>query len=201
METILKNGNFITMEELPERIEAVAVQFGRIARTGVSDEIEKLARQGTRIIDLEGNTVLPGFIDAHNHFCLNAFLVDQVDCRPSAGCVRGNDIIEALREKASRTETGKWIMGWGYAAYLLDDKKDITRDDLDRATRDHPVCLVHVSVHGAVVNSLALEELNYRRDTPDPPGGKIHRSKDGDLNGTLSESAIMSPLFFASPSI
>jgi predicted amidohydrolase YtcJ len=111
METIFKNGNILTMEEAAPRAEALAVQFGRIYRVGTTAEIGKLATADTKIIDLEGRTLLPGFIDAHNHFCLYAFLTDQVDCRPAAGCVRGEDIIEALRARATRTPPGKWIMG------------------------------------------------------------------------------------------
>jgi predicted amidohydrolase YtcJ len=201
METIVKNGNILTMDETTPRAEAVAVQFGRIYRVGTTTEIEKLTQPQTKIIDLKGRTLLPGFIDAHNHFCLYAFLVDQADCRPSAGCVRGEDVVEAIREKASQVPPGKWILGWGYAPYMLDDKKNLTREDLDRATSQHPVCLVHVSVHGAVVNSAALKELSFAKKTPDPPGGKIHKDATGEPNGILSESAIMAPLFFNSPSI
>ena len=201
METIFKNGNILTMEEAIPRAEALASQSGRIYRVGKTSEIEKLAKSETRIIDLKGQTLLPGFIDAHNHFCLYALLTDQADCRRSAGCARGDDVVEALRDKAKNTSQGKWIMGWGYAPYLLDDKKDLTREDLDRASKEHPICLVHVSVHGAVVNSVALKELGYGKETPDPPGGKIHRDADGNPNGLLSESAFMGPLFFQSPSL
>ncbi len=201
MDTIFKGGNVLTMEEKTPRAEALAVQFGRICKVGEAAELEKLATPETEVIDLKGQTLLPGFIDPHNHFCLYALLTDQADCRPAAGCVRGEDVVEAIRVKAANTPPGQWVLGWGYAPYLLDDKKDLTREDLDRATKEHPVCLVHVSVHGAVVNSLALRELGFARETPDPPGGKIHRDANGDPNGLLSESAFMGPLFFESPSI
>lgn len=92
-------------------------------------------------------------------------------------------------------------MGWGYAPYLLADKKELTRHDLDKASQKHPICLVHVSVHGAVVNSLALKELGYTKKTPDPPGGIIYRDSQGEPNGIISESAFMTPLFFQKPSI
>jgi predicted amidohydrolase YtcJ len=201
MDKIFKNGNVLTMEEKTPRAEALAVKFGRLCKVGETAEVEKLATPETKVIDLKGQTMLPGFIDAHNHFCLYALLTDQADCRPAAGCVQGEDVVEALRAKAANTPPGQWIMGWGYAPYLLDDKKDLTREDLDRATKEHPVCLIHVSVHGAVVNSLALRELGFTRETPDPPGGRIHRYANGDPNGILSESAFMGPLFFESPSI
>ncbi|MBM4331700.1 MAG: amidohydrolase [Deltaproteobacteria bacterium] len=201
MEIIFKNGNILTMEKTAPKAEAIAVQFGRIYQVGQGAEIEKLATSGTKIIDLKGQTVLPGFIDTHNHFCLYALLTDQADCRPAAGCVRGEDVVEALKAKAAKTPPGKWIMGWGFAPYLLDDKKELTRVDLDRASKKHPICLVHVSVHGAVVNSLALRELGFTKKTPDPPGGVIARDNKGEPNGILSESAFMGPLFFQSPSI
>jgi predicted amidohydrolase YtcJ len=201
MDKILMNGNILTMEESQPQVEAMALQFGCIAKAGRREEVEKLATQATQVIDLRGQTVLPGFIDTHNHFCLYALLTDQADCRPAAGCVRGEDVVEALKAQAAKTPAGKWIMGWGYAPYLLVDKKDLTRVDLDRASKRHPICLVHVSVHGAVVNSLALKELGFTKKTPNPPGGVIVRDKEGEPNGILSESAFMGPLFFQSPSI
>ena len=201
MDTIFINGNIRTMDEAGPRAEALAVECGKIRRVGSTDEIRELAGSARQVIDLAGRTVFPGFIDVHNHFGLYAFLIDQADCRPAAGCVRGSDVIEALREKARTTPAGRWIMGWGYAPYLLADKKELNRADLDLVSTEHPICLVHVSVHGAVVNSRALAELGFTKDTPDPPGGLIHRSETGEPNGILSESAFMNPLFFANPSI
>ena len=201
MDLIVKNGNILTMEEATAKVEALAVKFGRISKIGKTAEIERLATSTTKVIDLHGQTVLPGFIDTHNHFCLFALLIDQVDCRPQAGCLRGEDVIAALRARAKKTPPGKWVMGWGYASYLLEDHMEIRREDLDRATTEHPICLVHVSVHEAVVNSRGLKELNITPDTPDPPGGKILRASDQTPNGVLSESAFMGPLFFDTPSI
>jgi len=201
MDLIVKNGNILTMEEANTKAEALAVQFGRISKIGKTAEIERLATSTSAVIDLRGQTVLPGFIDTHNHFCLFALLIDQVDCRPTAGCLTGVDVIETLRARAARTPPGKWVMGWGYAPYLLDDRMEIHRADLDRASTEHPICLVHVSVHEAVFNSRGLEELGITEDTPDPPGGKILRDSGRIPNGVLSESAFMGPLFFDTPSI
>jgi predicted amidohydrolase YtcJ len=201
MDMIFKNGNILTMEESNPKAEALAIQFGRIYRVGKTAEIEKLANPTSKVIDLKGQALLPGFIDTHNHFCLYALLSDQADCRPAAGCMRGQDVVEALRALALNTPPGKWVMGRGYAPYLLEDNKELTREDLDRATTQHPICLAHVSLHGAVVNSFALRELGYTKKTPDPAGGKILRDASGNPNGILSESAFMGPLFFNTPSI
>ncbi len=201
MEVIFQNGKILTMDKSFPRAEAMAVQFGRIYKLGKNSEIAELGRPGTKIVDLGGKTVIPGFIDIHNHFCLYALLTGQADCRPAAGCVKGEDVIAALRAQADKTPPGKWIMGWGYASYLLDDKKELTRLDLDRATKKHPICLVHVSVHGAVVNSFALKKLGFSKKTPTPAGGIIGRDENGEPNGILGESAFMEPLFFQTPSI
>jgi len=201
MEILFRNGNILTMEPAASKAEALGVQFGKIFKIGGNEEMQRLATPATTVIDLQGQTVLPGFIDTHSHFCLYALLTDQADCRPAAGCRKGEDVVEALRAQAKKTKPGKWIMGWGYAPYLLDDQKDLTREDLDRASKKHPICLVHVSVHGCVVNSLALKELGFTMKTPNSPGGVIHRDGKGYPNGILSESAFMAPLFFATPSI
>lgn len=110
MEILFKNGNILTMEPAAPRGEAMAVQFGRVYRVGRTGDLEKLAGHETKVVDLKGQTMLPGFIDTHNHFCLYALLTDQADCRPAAGCRRGEDVVEALKTQAKKTKPGKWIM-------------------------------------------------------------------------------------------
>lgn len=201
MDLVLKNGHIRTMDPQKPLVQALAVRFGKIHWTGPDHEAQGVCASAKKVIDLGGRTVVPGFIDSHNHFCMTAFLKSQVDCRAAAGCLKANDVVEALRQRAENTPPGRWILGWGYASYLLEDKKELTREDLDRASTRHPICLVHVSVHGAVVNTPALKRLGYTRQSPDPPGGKLLRDTKGMPNGILQESAIMGPLFFASPSI
>lgn len=201
VDLLLKNGNICTMDSQRPLVQALAVRFGKIHWLGSDQEAQGLCGSAKEVVDLGGRTVLPGFIDSHNHFCMTAFLRSQVDCRAAAGCLKSGDVVEALRQRAEKTPPGRWILGWGYASYLLEDKKELTRLDLDMASRRHPICLVHVSVHGAVVNSMGLKRLGYGRQSPDPPGGKILRDSRGVPNGILQESAIMGPLFFASPSI
>src|SRR4030043_707505 len=103
MEAIFKNGNILTMEESAPRAEALGVKFGRICRVGKTEEVEKMAGPETTIIDLKGQTLLPGFIDTHNHVCLYALLTDQADWRPGGGGIQGRDVGEALRAQAKKT--------------------------------------------------------------------------------------------------
>lgn len=201
MDMLLTGGKIFTMDPVTPRAEALGIRFGKIHWIESNEDARALLGTARRVVELKGRAVLPGFVDTHNHFCMSAFLRSQVDCRPTAGCLRAKDVVDALRERGERTCAGSWILGWGYASYLLEDRRELTREDLDKASTRHPICLIHVSVHGAVVNSLVLRRLGYGRQSPDPPGGRILRTKGGAPNGILQESAIMGPLFFSRPSI
>ena len=106
MDLIFKNGNILTQAKSRPKAKALGIQFGRIYRVGEEEEVERLAGPQTKVFDLQGQTLIPGFIDIHNHFCLYALLTDQADCRPAAGCVKGDDVIAALRAQAAKIPPG-----------------------------------------------------------------------------------------------
>jgi hypothetical protein len=195
MDLILKNGNVITMDSADRRASAVAVKWDRIFMVGSNREISALATPETRILDLQGKTLLPGFIDTHNHLGFYAYLVSSVDCRAATGTRTIGDIIGKLRDTAETTPPGQWVRGFGYAHYHLEEKRPITRADLDRASTRHPILLIHVSGHAGVVNSRALEMFGYTAETPDPPGGIVRKDPaTGEPNGILEESALLNML-------
>jgi predicted amidohydrolase YtcJ len=180
------------MDKNETRAAGVAVKWDRISKVGDNFEVSALAGRDARIIDLDGKTVLPGFIDTHNHLSFYGYLVSAADCRAASGIDSIDDIVETLRAEASRTPPGEWVKGWGYAHYHLRDNRPLTREDLDRASAEHPILVVQVSGHAGVANSAALERFGYTRDIPDPPGGAIGRDPHtGELNGILEESAFM----------
>lgn len=192
MDLVLRNGNVITMDATDSRASAVAVKWGKIFRVGHDDHIQQLADAHTKVLDLEGKTVLPGFIDTHNHLSIYGYLVSSADCRAASGIESIEDLVDRLREEAAGTPAGQWVKGWGYAYYHLKDNRHITRHDLDRVSTEHPVVLIHVSCHAGVANSKALEVFGYSKETPDPPGGELRRDPDtGEPNGILEESALM----------
>ncbi len=195
MDLILRNGNLITMDLEDSRASAVAVKWGRIFRVGQDEEITELGDSNTKVLDLEGKTVLPGFIDTHNHLSFYGYLVSPVDCRSASGVECIADLLDRLREEAERTPAGQWVKGWGYAHYHLKEDRPLTRQDLDRVSTEHPIVLIHVSCHAGVVNSRALEEFGYNKETPDPPGGELRRDPEtGEPNGILEESALMNQI-------
>ena len=192
MDLLLRNGNVITLDAKDSRASAVAVKWGKVFSVGRDEDIQQTAHTDTRVLDLEGKTVLPGFIDTHNHLSFYGYLVSSVDCRASSGVESIDHIVDRLREEAGRTPAGQWVKGWGYAHYHLEENRPITREDLDRVSSEHPIVLVHVSCHGGVANSKALEVFGYSNETPDPPGGALRRDPDtGEPNGILEESALM----------
>jgi predicted amidohydrolase YtcJ len=184
---ILRNASVITMSSERPRAKAVAVRDGRVWLVGGADVLERAGGIGTRVIDCQGGTLVPGFIDAHVHtFSLIRKLI-SIDLSPAA--VRSiADIKSAVRRKAAETPPGQWITGTDYSEFHLQEKRHPTRWDVDEVAPDHPVVLSHRSLHGCVLNSRALELAGITRETPEPPGCRIERDlADGEPNGVLYE--------------
>ena len=186
--------HIITMDSSSD-VTAVAVAGTKIIVTGSSKEVIKLKGKSTRVIELGDNALVPGFIDAHGHMTAVAALSEMMDLAPPpVGSVQSiDDIISLIKStiKTQKIEPGTWLRGFGYDDSLLTEKRHPTRDDLDRATVDHPIILIHVSGHLATVNSVALANKNVNKDTQNPDGGIIRRKIDSDEpNGVLEETAM-----------
>ncbi len=187
MITLLVNAHVITMDATLPVAEALAIRDGRIVEVGGTDEILWLREGEYELIDLGGRTVIPGFVDPHNHFSIGALECFWADCR-AASSVR--DIQHALGEAAARTPAGEWVRGLGYDHTALAERRHPTRFELDDAVPDRPALLMHFSHHQAVANSRALAAAGISRGTPDPPGGEIAREKSGEPTGLLFERAM-----------
>lgn len=186
------NASVLTMDPARPRAEALALADGRIATVGSSAEVRRLVGDPGRLRDLGGRAVLPGFIDAHNHFSLTTAGQGWVDCRtPPLTSIP--EIQARLAEAATRAAPGDWVRGFGYHHQLLAERRHPTRWELDEAVPDRPVILVHFSHHQAVAGSRALALAGIGRGTPDPPGGEIARDKRGEPAGLLFETAMAGP--------
>ncbi len=169
--------------------EALAVRDGRIVAVGSADQVRRLAEGECEQVDLAGGALLPGFVDAHNHFSAAALDVFWADCStPPLGSIA--EIQAALRRAAAETPPGEWVRGWGYHHAHLAERRHPTREDLDEAVPDRPAVLMHFSHHQCIANSLALAATGITRATPDPPGGEIARDKSGEPTGLLFERAM-----------
>ncbi len=201
---IYTGGDIITVNDSQPTAEAVAIKDGKILMVGTRAEVEKMHKaSNTQVVDLAGKTLVPGFIDAHSHFLFALDMPTQANLSaPPVGPIKSiPDIIAALKDlqQKQNIQKGDWIVGWGYDGNSLAEGREITRDDLDPAFPDNPVMLIHVSQHGAVLNSVAFKKFNITAKTPTPPGGVIVR-KPGSQEpaGLLMETAYL-PLMSQMP--
>ncbi|MFN8592065.1 MAG: amidohydrolase [Thermomicrobiales bacterium] len=188
---VFRNGTVLTIDERQPTAEAVAVLGNRIVRVGSNDEVGEEIRSGTRVVDLGGRTLLPGFNDNHTHPISFGIGLGLIDARPAAIPTLAG-LQEAFRAAAVIPGNGRgdWLLARGYDDSRLDVGRHPTRHDLDAATGGRPALLTRTCGHLAVANSAALALAEVTRDTPDPVGGQIDRDEHGEPTGMLRETAI-----------
>jgi predicted amidohydrolase YtcJ len=188
-------GDIITMEgDSPNYVDALVVRDGKIEFAGESGKAMEIAGKGHEMIDLQGQTLLPGFIDGHAHF--SNFSAQAIGAQilppPDAGAKDIATLIEILKEwntPENRALTG-WIFGSGFDDSVLEDKRFPTKEDLDKVSTEYPIMIIHISGHFASLNSKGLELLEITADTKDPEGGIIRRMPNSmEPNGVLEELA------------
>ncbi len=197
-QTIYINGNIITMDDSQPTVEALVQKGGAIAYVGDNETALSYKSLFTKVVDLGGKTMVPGFIDGHSHFFYSS-IIETLVCNlshPPLGDIESiDDIIQRLKDfiVERNIKPGKIVMGMGYDQSLLKDGRIPTRDDLDQVSTEHPVAITHQSGHVAVFNSYILNELGIDDDTPDPDGGSYGRYKGTTKpNGIAEETAMMS---------
>ena len=184
---ILKNANVITVDPAQPSAELVAVKGSKILIVAGNESLESVRGSGSRVIDCQGKTIVPGFNDAHCHvFSFLRKLLSVDLSAPEVGSIK--DVKAAIKKKAENTPPGEWNTGTDYNDFQLIEKRHPTRQEIDEAAPDHPVVLSHRSLHACVLNSLALSLAGITGETEEPPGGHIDRDLDtGEPNGLLLE--------------
>ncbi|MEH6567906.1 MAG: amidohydrolase [Halioglobus sp.] len=186
------NGDVLTMDGDNRIVEALSVRGAFIDKLGSTEEIMALVDPETKVVDLRGRTLLPGFIDAHGHFPGSALSKVSADLTspPVGDKTTVAQVLDALRVQAAKTKAGEWVQGFGYDDTLLAEMRHLTRAELDEVSTDHPIAAMHVSGHMIVANSMGLERVGIDAGTPDPIGGVIGRRPNSrEPNGLLEETA------------
>jgi hypothetical protein len=178
----------------PNYAEALAVKDERILAVGTKSDVRRFQGNGTKLINLGGKTMLPGFIDGHGHIVDYTLRGDSPDLSPPpVSDVSSIEQLVAKMKLAIATNPpapGKIALGLGYDDSLLAEKRHPTRVDLDRISKDVPIMVSHVSGHIVAANSKALELAKITKNTPDPMGGVFQRdAKSGEPNGVCEEQA------------
>jgi len=185
---VLKNGIIITLQQYGARAEAVAVKDHKILAVGTTVAMAKYIGKQTKVVDLAGKTVMPGFNDVHQHpdavYPFEApYATLELDTVSSMG-----SLIRLLQRKAAITPKGMLIRGQGYNETALGGQP--VRDSLDKASTQHPIIIGHISGHLAAANSFLLQINGIDENTKDPAGGAFERDKNGRPDGVCKETAM-----------
>jgi predicted amidohydrolase YtcJ len=186
------NGTVLTMDGESRVATAIAIEGERIAAVGSDDDLKQWLDGADLTIDLDGRTVVPGFIEPHGHFPGAGLVAVGADLNspPIGDVAKIEQALQALRDVDAERPGEGWLVGIGYDDTMLAEKRHLSREDLDSVSTSRPVLALHISAHMIVVNSLALARFGIDEDTPDPPGGEIRKDpQTGEPTGLLLETA------------
>lgn len=185
---LLINGNIYTMDNRKRRAKQIAIKDGKII--AFDQEADLVSNENTKIIDVDGHTVLPGFIESHAHPLQFARNLYHLDLRPEyAKSVK--DILQAVKEHTKKVKKDDWILGFGWDDTKLHENRFPTIEELTEVAPENPVFLKRTCVHNAVVNKKAMEVSGLNENSEDPPGGHFHRDPNTNkLSGLIQENAM-----------
>jgi predicted amidohydrolase YtcJ len=200
-DVIFRNGPIYPMRAGGQTVDALAIGGGKILAAGLAADISTHAHGSTKIVDLQGRSLFPGFIDPHHHTVVAALAADLlIDVGYGAYRSRA-DALYALKATAAKTPPGRWIRA-GYYDNLLQGG-DLSMSDLDAVSVQHPVFVWYVNGHTAAANAMAFKLAKIAEDVGElPGGGRFGRGPDGRLNGLIyEESAILRFIAVAAPTV
>jgi predicted amidohydrolase YtcJ len=188
VDLIFANGNIYTVNEQQPRAEAIAVKNQRIVFVGSNEDAKKFRSNETRIVDLGGKTVVPGFTDSHCHI----FGIGGREINLNLeGTNTLEDFLAKVKERVAKAERGKWVTGRGWIETFWKPAQFPSREDLDKVAPDNPVFLTRADGHAAIANTAALNIAKIDKSTPNPFGGEILKDKPtGEPTGILLDSAM-----------
>jgi predicted amidohydrolase YtcJ len=187
---VVFNAKVYTVDPSAPKAEAFAVKDGRFTAVGSSEDMKALIGKRTQTLDAKQMTVVPGFIDCHNHAPGNVLLYEVLVGNPYVvEFVTIASIVDKLRTKVRETPAGTWVEGYFFDDTKVKDNRLLNAHDLDQVSKDHPVAVHHRGGHTSFYNSKALELAGVHKDTPNPTGGTFDRDASGELNGRVTDRA------------
>lgn len=187
MKTAFINGKIYTVNENLPVAQAVFVEVNKIKFVGSNEEVKKLIDSGTKVIDLQGKLMLPGFIDNHVHFIGGGFYLLGIDLRPATSTTEFKNILKNY----SANNPDRWITGGNWDHEKWETKNLPTKEMIDEVVSNQPVFVDRLDGHMGVANSYALKLAGITKDTQSPDGGLIVKdSKTGEPTGVLKDNAM-----------
>jgi predicted amidohydrolase YtcJ len=190
------NGNVHTLDQQTPHGEGIYVENGKVVAVGSSDDLKiQYARHGVSIEDLEGATVLPGWVDSHLHLPMQGMKLSALDF---SNVTSKQEMLHLLKERVGNTVPGEWILGLNWNENQFPDAAIPTIEELTAITPQNPIFLTRTCYHCYVANRMAFQLANVGEGTNDPEGGSFGRGTSGKLNGLIYEHA-SKPFFEAQP--
>jgi predicted amidohydrolase YtcJ len=198
---VFRGGIVLPVDQAFSQHVAVAIRGNRVLGTGSNDDMMALAGKGAEVVDLDGRTVLPGFIEPHMHLAIFAALGEYADVGPFVYPTY-DGALSAIREVAAGiSDPDQWLIARQYDPSLLEPARDLTTRELDEIAPNRPAFIMNASNHIAYVNSRFLELAGITRDTPDATGAVIGRYDDGTPNGVMCGQPGFLPTLLSYPRI
>ena len=187
VDLIFFGGHIVTMDEKNPSIEAVAIHNGIISSIGKKDDIMKLRSWNTKVVNLRGKTLMPGFIEAHCHPIATAVLNQVIDISGFHFNSR-SEILKTVKSAVKEASPGEWVLAFGWDPVLVSDLHKPTLAELDSISKDTPIFILTQMMHHAYVNTAVYESAGITIDTPNPiGGGEFQKDSQGNLNGVIYE--------------
>ena len=183
---VFKNGNIYSPNERSSQAQAIAVKGDKIVFVGTNAAAQKYVGPKTRVVDLHGNTVLPGFTDAHQHLSGVGYREMTLNLEGTSSL---QDFLAKVKARVDQAKPGEWVTGRGWIETHWQPPTFPTRQDLDSIAPNNPVILTRADGHASVVNSAALKKAGVTKTTFNPFGGEISKDKAGEPNGMLLDAA------------
>jgi hypothetical protein len=199
VDLIFFGGDILTMDDNQPVVEAIAVEDGRITAIGTKENIIKLRTWKTKIVNLQGKTLMPGLIEAHCHPIATAVLSQVVNISGFTYNSRA-EIMATISAAVEKASPGKWVLAFGWDPVLVKDLRNPTLAELDSISTEVPIFILTQMMHQAFVNNAVYKTAKITRNTPDPPGGgSFLKDVDGNLNGVIYEFSALQKILKKMP--
>lgn len=199
--TVFVGGTVLTVDANFSEAEAIAIRGERILAVGFEAEVMEMAGADATVIDLEGKTVLPGFIDAHTHVVAGSIVDSLMDYVGMARFQTAEQVLTHIAERAAETPAGEWLAFRNYDPAVQAGPDALTFAELDAVSTEHPILVMNASGHIAYANSTAFAVAEIPADIPNPPGGEYERDADGNLTGVMKNNVAFTPVASRNPAM
>jgi len=186
--TVFTGGKVLTVDDNFSEAEAIAIRGNRILAVGTDADVREAAGSAATIVDLEGRTVLPGFIDPHSHVVAGSVVDSIMDYVGMAKYGTVDEVLAHIAAKVAQAPAGEWLVFRNFDPAVQEGPDALTFAELDALSTDHPIFVMNASGHLAYANSKAFEVSGIPHDIEDPPGGEFVRDASGKLTGVMKNN-------------